>query len=95
LSAIARLQPSSTAKREHPQVCISGSVLQRLQMSPFVYNPGEVLSMTTRVLSTFGLLLVSTYSVTQTPSAGFDGIEKWKGTLNGDSDSLAKEFVFD
>jgi hypothetical protein len=48
---------------------------------PFVYNPGEVLSTTTRVLSAFVLVLVSTYSVTQTPSAGFDGIEKWKGTL--------------
>ena len=44
-------------------------------------NPGEVLSMTTRVLSAFVLLLVSSYSVTQTPSGGFDGIEKWKGTL--------------
>ena len=32
-------------------------------------------------LSTFVLILVSTYSVTQTPSAGFDGVEKWKGTL--------------
>jgi len=37
--------------------------------------------MTTRVLSAFVLLLVSSYSVTQTPSAGFDGIEKWKDTL--------------
>jgi thioredoxin-related protein len=37
--------------------------------------------MTTRVLSAFVLLLVSTYSVTQTPSVAFDGIEKWKGTL--------------
>ena len=37
--------------------------------------------MTNRVLSAFVLFLVSTYSVTQTPSAGFDGIEKWKGTL--------------
>lgn len=37
--------------------------------------------MTARVLSAFVLLLVSTYSVTQTSSAGFDGIEKWKGTL--------------
>ena len=36
--------------------------------------------MTTRVLSAFVLLLVSTSSVTQT-SAGFDGVEKWKGTL--------------
>jgi hypothetical protein len=48
---------------------------------PFVYNSGEVLSMTTRLLSAFVLLLVSSYSVTQTPSAGFDGVEKWKGTL--------------
>ena len=37
--------------------------------------------MTNRVLSAFVLFLVSTYSVTQTPSAGFDGIEKWKDTL--------------
>jgi hypothetical protein len=37
--------------------------------------------MTARVLSAFVFLLVSTYSVTQTSSAGFDGIEKWKGTL--------------
>ena len=37
--------------------------------------------MTIRVLWAFVLLLVSTYSVTQTPSAGFDGVEKWKGTL--------------
>jgi thioredoxin 1 len=37
--------------------------------------------MTTRVLSTFVLLLVSTCSVTQTTSAKFDGVEKWKGTL--------------
>jgi thioredoxin 1 len=37
--------------------------------------------MTTRLLSAFVLLLVSSYSVTQTPSAGFDGVEKWKGTL--------------
>jgi len=44
-----------------------------------VYNPGEVLSVTTRVLWAFVLLIVSTYSVTQT--AGFDGVEKWKGTL--------------
>ena len=37
--------------------------------------------MTTRVLWAFVLLLVSTSSVAQTPSAGFDGVEKWKGTL--------------
>jgi hypothetical protein len=37
--------------------------------------------MTIRVLSAFVLLLVSSYSVTQTPSARFDGVEKWKGTL--------------
>jgi hypothetical protein len=37
--------------------------------------------MTTLVLSAFVLLLVSTCSVTQTPSVAFDGIEKWKGTL--------------
>lgn len=37
--------------------------------------------MTTRVFSAFVLLLISSYSVTQTASAGFDGIEKWKGTL--------------
>src|SRR5215475_10248868 len=37
--------------------------------------------MTTRVLWAFVLLLVSTFSVAQTPSAGFDGVEKWKGTL--------------
>ena len=37
--------------------------------------------MTTRVLWAFVLFLVSTYSVTQTPSTGFDGTEKWKGTL--------------
>ena len=37
--------------------------------------------MTPRVLSAFVLLLVSTHSVTQTPLAGFDGVEKWKGTL--------------
>jgi thioredoxin 1 len=37
--------------------------------------------MTNRVLLAFVLLLVSTYSVTQTPSAAFDGIEKWKSTL--------------
>jgi hypothetical protein len=37
--------------------------------------------MTTRVLSAFVILLVSSYSVTQTASAGFDGVEKWKGTL--------------
>jgi len=46
-----------------------------------VYNPGEVLSMTARVLLAFVLLLFSTYSVTQTPSAAFDGVEKWKGSL--------------
>jgi thioredoxin 1 len=38
--------------------------------------------MTTRVLSAVLLLFAATYSVTQTPSAAFDGIEKWKGTLS-------------
>jgi thioredoxin 1 len=37
--------------------------------------------MTRRVLSACVLFLVSTYSLTQTPSAGFNGIEKWKATL--------------
>jgi thioredoxin 1 len=38
--------------------------------------------MTTRVLSAFVLLLVSACSIAQAPSAAFDGIEKWKGTLS-------------
>lgn len=37
--------------------------------------------MITRVLSAFVLLLASTYSLSQTSPAGFDGAEKWKSTL--------------
>jgi thioredoxin-related protein len=37
--------------------------------------------MTARVPFACVLLLVSTYSVTQTPSAAFDGAEKWKDSL--------------
>lgn len=37
--------------------------------------------MAIRVLLSFVILVVSTYSVTQTPSAAFDGVEKWKGSL--------------
>jgi thioredoxin 1 len=37
--------------------------------------------MTRRVLSACVLFLVSTYSLTQIPSPGFNGIEKWKATL--------------
>jgi len=40
-----------------------------------------VLSVTNRVLLPCVLLLVSTYSVTQTTSAAFDGVEKWEGSL--------------
>lgn len=38
--------------------------------------------MTNRVLLPCVLLLVFAYSVAQTPSIAFDGVEKWKGSLN-------------
>jgi thioredoxin-related protein len=47
---------------------------------PF-YNLGEVPPMAIRVLLACVLLLVSTYSVTQTLPVAFDGVERWKDSL--------------
>ncbi len=52
--------------------------------------------MTIRLSFACVLLLASTYSITQTPSATFDGVEKWKGSLTATAiTSLKSEYSTD
>jgi thioredoxin 1 len=46
--------------------------------------------MTTRFPFAFVLLFFSAYSVTQTPSAAFDGVEKWKSSLTAPATTSLK-----